>query len=663
MPRLPFDSDRTDRTPKIYDSRDWRETPVIKVPRSIDPLLDEIALLTANELGRQAEENCIRIFHYNMMSDKSFRNDDFERLIRFICDTVEFRHVVERTRRIDDGLEDTIENCVYLHACNQANEYGELMDDAKEEMRRDELRAVAANVKKYHDLCRQLEEFHEEEEEPPRARARERDRDRGRDDYADRDRRGTRFDDDRGRGRERSSSRERDDYRGSRRPARVLTGREMNTEEGNVNEDFTLDPNFTPPVKNPYQRDRSESALPRSQHFIKTEMQDFDFGTTAPQEASPPAPPPISHSKPTPPPPPPIEASIQGDKFVGPFGSHPLTTFVKDPANMDIEQHSAAYGDLNSLEKATAMFTEIQRVMTLEQAVSDPTVTSDQLQESSSVTDNIRLFSSVQTMVEGLSDEAVQTTIEESGENTNGVRKLYHFFAVVDNSMVGFRHLNDIRVRLRESTDMRAILGSLNSVVKAVSEHAPVSAAFATDIYAAVDNIDRIITREINLFCRHVIKISDGNVIDSAREDYSALMDHLKGMERQDHYNAMLAFISKLTGCIRDCFNPSLDFERITAEGCELGENFGMSWLPMSYHVTAIPFTARELGIQTNVSSVTVCEDVSPFIYAALDTSNVADDSFGNPFRLIITRGLGVFRVYDYPGKRGAKVLVPIELY
>ena len=675
MARLPFDFDRVNGRIRIYNLRDWRDTPRVSVPREMEPLLGEIACMAANEVSDSAEANLFRTFHYNMMSENGFRNQDFEKLVQFCCDFIDLRYRIREIRHLDDDLRKSVSTAVTMHCSKQAEDYPELLDEGFRLSNQNVARSVQANIEQFFKVVDSIERLNNEDQRDMRGYENNnrdgRRYDHRRDDRRDDDRR------DRGYG---SGYRDRDDrsggYRGRyERQEPVVSGREVQGRD--YGDEFRSGERQLPrrvedmfvPVQPNNSRAQESQGLPRSHDIIRRPDMDADFSVARQQEVSAremgytSAPSPITPTAPCPPPP--AVNDLQSDSrenvYHGVFGDYPFLQFTKD-TEMDSLQHSAVY-PAGSDAPSVDMSAEVKRVMTLEDAITHPVVTREQIEGSTEEVFEINVFPSIGSMVQQVSETAVAAIIKNSGENTDGVRKIIHTFGIVDNSVIGFRNLSDFQSVFRTRTTIMDLLGAMEHTVNTVNSHAPSTAAYGTDLRAVVARYDRILTREINTFCREVLRISNGNAIKSAISDLRDLINQVNEKIGQRECDALLAYLSQLNGSIQESTASDLGVEKKIIAMNEIDTNtFGVALMPMSYMVTHLPFTLAELGIVSDGTAAIGGGEVSSFLRAALDASKISSKELVNYQHLMMTRDMEVFRVMNYPADSDAKLLVPMDI-
>lgn len=661
MARLNVSMDRLEHDDAPFTARQWESTPKIDVPREFERKLDEISRLAANVICDTADDNFLRRAYFNIMAKNEFDNDDFDRLIRFVCDFIELRIALREVRDIDDELEGSIEHAVLFHTVFQIEKYRELEDELLESRDQKFKKAVAANIARFHDIEASIEEVVYRNNRPSsrdqrggrsdrvdRGSSRDRDRDdRGRDRYRDRDDRDNRGSRGRDRDRDdRTSRRDRED----RGRDRVVTGRQATElSEGSMNTDFDLTNHQW--TDRPQQTGRR--AVPSSRDVMEAPVSNFergDFGavadsTDAETEQL------LRERQ--------LSGRCTGvsDVFVGLAGKFP---YLKKEDDMDIEKHGAIYATPNAPEEFVK---EIDRVMTAAQAVSEDSVNTSAIEGVVQEGESIQIFTNISTMIASISQEATVDDIISSGDNTDGVRRIHHYTAIVDNSFMGYPQLKSYMEGFENVSSLSKLRDYFEMLPKTVGERVSAEAAFATDLRAVVELYDRVITKELNAYCRDVLKISDGDAINSFTASYGKLLKALDTEKTQPLLDAVLAHSSNIFGNIKEALAPKFNVEGRYKEKLGESNNFGMAVMPMSYLVTHLPFTIKELGYKLDTPTAITDTHITPFLNAALDISKLnigKNPALEMAFRVIITRDGSAFRLYTYPNRNKVKILAPI---
>lgn len=653
MARLNVSMDRLEYDDAPFTARQWDSTPKIEVPREFERKLDEISRLAANVICDTADDNFLRRAYFNIMAKNDFDNDDFDRLIRFVCDFIELRIALREVRDIDDDLDGSIEHAVLFHTVFQIEKYRELEDELLASRDQKFKKAVAANIARFHDIETSIEEVVYRNNRPS-----SRDQRGGRSDRADRGSSRDRYRDDRDRGRDdRSRDRDRDrDDRSSRRDRedrsrdRVVTGRQATElSEGSMNSDFDLTNHQW--TDRPQQTGgRSASSSRGAAETPVSNFENGDFGAVAnntDEETEQLL----------------RERQLSGrctgvsDVFVGLAGKFP---YLKKENDMDIEKHGAIYATPNAPEEFVK---EIDRVMTAAQAVTEETVNTSAIEGVVQESEAIEIFTNFSTMVASISQEATVQDIVSSGDNTDGVRRIRHYTAIVDNSFMGYPQLKSYMEGFENVSSLSKLRDYFEMLPKTVGERVSAEAAFATDLRAVVELYDRVITKELNAYCRDVLKISDGDAINSFTASYGKLLKALDTEKTQSLLDAVLAHSSNIFGNIKEAMAPKFNVEGRYKEKLGESNNFGVAVMPVSYLVTHLPFTIKELGYKLDTPTAITDTHITPFLNAALDISKLnigKNPALEMAFRVIVTRDGSAFRLYTYPNRAKVKILAPI---
>lgn len=672
MTRLPYDPTRLDSRPMMYDLHNWRQTPNIRISPQIDRYLDLIAMETANEVSEKANSNALRIFHYNMMSDNEFRNPNFDRLVQFVAEFIEMLVLTRRIGHPEDDLINNINAAVSLHSCKQVLDYPELEDICGRSGDPRMMRALDTNVGKYQQVVRDIAELHEQDTRDIRGSSNFRDK------YAGSNTRSA-YPGDRG-GRTFASQ-------------RVMTAREAGGEYAAEARVFRREE--TGYTDRPIQRQVMSTARtfierqePREQGGFKFVPQPLgqerrvsgsergDYGNdvrVTQYEASPPMPspypvtmseppaPPVAMTPPPAPPAPPVQenTSIPNGRcnqvipaFKGIIGSFPIL----DETTMNINEHSSVY-DLNE-DQAPKVKEEVIRTLSLAQAVNEDQVDAESIESNVILREaGVAVYGDIQSLVNFASDDAVQEMIEVSGENKGGVRKVVHSFGIVDNAVVGFPQLNDVRKLLTSASSFKETIQGLRRALQIVAG-SPVELAMATDIRAVVSIYDSVLTREVNAYFRDVLKLSD-QATTSIVEDFDDLLTTIQRTNNNDLINAFLVFLTQLNANLRESLAPDFKVAESVKESNEIDESMlGFCVMPMSYMVTHIPFTASELNFNMDESRAVMSVGEGGFIRAVLDVSKLdIPENLSNSIRLLVTRDRKILRVFKYPGRKDVTIL------
>lgn len=664
--RLPFNVDQLDSRPIIYELRSWRNTPNIRISRLMDPILDLISMETANEVSDKAETNLLRVFHYNMMSRREFNNPDFDRLVTFVA---EFIEMLVLTRRIHDPEQDLINNiadAVALHSCKQVMDFPELEDLCARSGDARMMRALDTNVGRYQQIVRDLEAIHNENQQDIRGGL------SGRQDFRSQYAGSSGGRDIGGRG-----------YRSERDTLRNVSARDTGGEYATDVRTFKRDEMYG--TDRPTQRRIMESSrgyierqAPVQQtgdyRFVPQPVKTFrndepvnNDGLFRPQvseyEARPPAPQP---ELPAPPPPPaesmvsaPVPATVTPGRCVEPIpafkgilGSFPIL----NEQTMNIDEHSSVY-DLNEVD-TDSVKKEVIRTLSLAQCLMEDGSPSETSSGNIIVDENAGVYSDVHAMAAFISDDATMEIIKTSGENKTGERKIFHTFGLIDNAMTGFTQLNDVRALLGKTITFKELIQSLRHAKEVTSKCTP-EVAYASDIRGAVDMYDAVLTREVNAYFRDVLKLSDGDATSSIVEDFDDILTQVQRSGKDDLISAMLMFFTQLNGNLQEALLPEYNVANSIKESQEIDDTVnGFCVMPMSYIVTHLPFTSKELGFDVQTSKAIMATSGDNFIRGALDISQLQQlGKLENSFRLMVTRDRKIMRVYTYPGRKDVIIL------
>ena len=684
MSRLTVDPDRCEYRRIEYGPRDWDQTPRIRTMREIERLMPEISRLAANEITREADLNPIRTVHFNLMAKREFDNTEFERCCQFIADFIELRINDRQIRDATQGLEDSIRAAVTLHATSMVEKYAELDDIVQDTRRIEFIRAVDTNLGRFAAICKEIEEMHLEDQSDMRSTERssrddrrysrdDRDdrRSRGRDDRDDRRTRDDRDDrysrsrddrddrrygrDDRGDDRARSRQ-EYDDGRGYGRRGRVDRddrddrygrddrdsrrygrGRDYDSDHRVERGDLPNPDDFEGQPKSNQENVRNEPTRCEDRRMDRETK-----GITEEHKLS-------------------GRCNDSCPMFKGIHGSFPLLTPPKGMTEMDMYSHARIYG--NGISDAKDMSKEIMRVFTLAQAKEEDEVTSDSIKNEVVVDEEVKIFNNTATMIEEISDQVTINAITESGDNIEGVRKINHTVAVVSNAMIGFENLNDLQKNIRECTTLREIVNFLRRAMDAVNQHANPESAYASDLRGAVEFYDRLITKEINAYCRDVLRISDGDSMQSAVAQMDDLINALAQSGKPELQSALIGHMSTIAINILDGWDKKNGVDEEIIENHDLKDtNIGYTFMPQSYIVTHIPFTMKELGYTINGPTAIQNSELSSFFRVALDISDTKlnkEAPVAGAYRMVVTRDRRAFRLYNYPGRKDVLILAP----
>lgn len=619
--RLPFDPYRLDRRPEVYSPRDWRyNTRSPKVGRDIESLVFDISLECANEISECAQSNPLRIFHFNMMSDRDWNNPNFDRLVQFAADLIELRLAMGEIRRPDQDFRNNINKAVTLHCAKQAADFPELMDEIRRDRDSQLERLVTTNIGVFSSVVREIEDMQNMDS-------------RDRRDY-----------DDRGRGGDRGRYERDDRYsrgdRGGRYGGRYQE--EHSRDSGGTGDSHrtSINDRQYPPVPG---GERS-SAMPR--------MSDHVPGRYSEEP---------SYSRDIPFP----EAEAQADAFLGAEQPIPYLISNQGKSEMDMQRHAAIYD--KATPQGVDLSKETNRIMTVAMGLKDPSVTTEQLKDAIVASDTVVVGRDLTDLVADIIDRSVREDLDAFPENEVGVRRIHHTPGVVANSTAGSRHLRDMQMGVAKMTSLSDLAALLNRSVKLIADNTSAEDACATDIRAAVDNIDSVIAREINMFCGSVLRISNGDTIKSFMQSYDQLIETVGNLVKSQKiqsstYDSLLVFCSRLWTNIAANLRSDSDVPSEIESAVMDHPRMGVAYLPLSYLVTYIPFTIKELGYQVDPrGSAITMDDRTPFLAASLRVpADMQDQNPEHVIRVMVTRDRKIFRVYQFPNSDKVSVIVPI---
>lgn len=123
---------RRDRIPVSYNH------PV----RDIDDEMESIVYNTIDVIQDRARDNELRTFFYNMMSNRDWKNRDFDELVEMIADVIDISVTEGKFRDVRDAVMAVVEDVVSLAVANQTEEYPVLLDYTDRRQERDLAEAV-----------------------------------------------------------------------------------------------------------------------------------------------------------------------------------------------------------------------------------------------------------------------------------------------------------------------------------------------------------------------------------------------------------------------------------------------------------------------------------------------------------------------------------------
>lgn len=206
MARLPFSAERLEGD-RINLRDDRLPVRFGHEVREIDEHMDDIVYNAIDVIQQEARVNELRTFYFNLMSDRNWKNRDFENLIGMIGDMVDIGVTEGRFRSVREAIIAATEEVITLHVAFMTEEYPDLLDYVDRGQDRDIERAIRL----YEKYQKGVEVYRRNGYRLPSGG-----RGRDRDDYDDRDRgRGANLGSDRGgRGRTRRDEWDRGAVRG-----------------------------------------------------------------------------------------------------------------------------------------------------------------------------------------------------------------------------------------------------------------------------------------------------------------------------------------------------------------------------------------------------------------------------------------------------------------
>lgn len=141
MSRLPFSATRLEG--RDFDTRGDRIPVNLRHPvGEVDDYMDDIIRNTISYIQERAKDSELRTFYFNLMSDKDYRNKDFEDLVMFIGDLIDVAICEGKFREVDEAIIPASEEVVDLHVAYQTEEFRELNDYVDRNHRRNIEKAV-----------------------------------------------------------------------------------------------------------------------------------------------------------------------------------------------------------------------------------------------------------------------------------------------------------------------------------------------------------------------------------------------------------------------------------------------------------------------------------------------------------------------------------------
>jgi hypothetical protein len=141
MARLPFSADRLEGH-DVNLRNDRLPVSFSHAIREIDDRMDDIVYNAIDTIQERARDNELRTFYYNLMSDRDYKNRDFEDLIGMIADIVDIGVTEGKFRDVRDAVIPVVEDVITLHIAYMTEDYPDLMDFVGRSQDRDIERAV-----------------------------------------------------------------------------------------------------------------------------------------------------------------------------------------------------------------------------------------------------------------------------------------------------------------------------------------------------------------------------------------------------------------------------------------------------------------------------------------------------------------------------------------
>lgn len=125
MARLPVSATRKEGI-ELDTRRD--KLPALKHKvRDIDDRMDDIVFNAIDYIQERLRDGELRMFYFNLMSERDYDNRDFEDLIAFICDLMDISLQEGRFDRVDDAIQAVVQDVIDVHVADMAEQHRELM--------------------------------------------------------------------------------------------------------------------------------------------------------------------------------------------------------------------------------------------------------------------------------------------------------------------------------------------------------------------------------------------------------------------------------------------------------------------------------------------------------------------------------------------------------
>lgn len=676
MARLPFSIEHEESRNSPPNPDQWR-APRIQVPNCLRGLEDEVSHRLIEESYIRRQSNPATMFFHNMLSLENYDGRHTDDYIRFGYEFLEARYETRQASRVDQDLEDTISSIYFIHCCGVVNGFPELMDALNNR----DYDKVETGYRQWRKVIAELESFQNQGPEPRGYRG-----DSGRSD------RGFMSQYSSGSGRsgyDRGNERRDDGRRGYRGDAgfpnrRMIEESQISGRDAQSNTNWEV-PRFIPVddggvSTRGHQGGERYSASPSSDRFgvqkpveeinrpqrIMMPSRDY-MSMEAEKQPSTPAPPPPPAAPPAPPPVADwsIPVNSQTSRETKVAVEHPEITRVKPIDDMNKQLHSGIYPTSHARGEAV-----VEAAFALVNKTRDGKPLPD-LQKDTIVSGVTVMDRSLTNAVARVSSEAVELMIRNSGDNPSGRRQIVHTEAIIDNGIIGYAHLDDLAKNIIECESLRDISNVLSTTIEAVTKHADKDAAFATDLLAAAKRFDRVITNEINMFCRESLGISKGNAIKSFVANFDDLISAVHAQAPRETNDALLVFLSELAGSFRETVKVATAGirEELTLSNEDTDSkapDLKAAVLPLSHVITHLPFTAGELGIDTDGTVSLGTTEIGEFLKSVIKGVQKHHDEKPECFQhyrhILMTRDMVVWRVMDYPGRPDSTVLIPIQM-
>ena len=123
---LPFRTDVASLPIVQYGPGQPPFVPQLTVHPQVQIYLPEVASTVVNELGMKAYNNASRMFAYNILSDNAWNNPRFLDLVLFVCDAIACNLIEGKIASPQQGLYDTISQCITMVVSGLMFEFPEL---------------------------------------------------------------------------------------------------------------------------------------------------------------------------------------------------------------------------------------------------------------------------------------------------------------------------------------------------------------------------------------------------------------------------------------------------------------------------------------------------------------------------------------------------------